>query len=474
MLWWKLQRLKSGNAKTRCRAVQDMALSGDPSAVDPCVESLGDDAPEVRLAAARALGALKDARGFSPLVEALKDRNSDVRAAAATSLRQLGDSRAISPLTASLNDSDHTVRWQAATALNGLGWKPSTDTEHILRSAAMGQHENLAVHGNRAVDALTRALSDPSCPRRHAAARALGETNDQRALKPLLDALRDEDSHVRVAAVEALSELGNSEASASLFKCLSDREHRVRAAAVDALGRLGDARIVEPIEESLLHDASWDVRKLSVEALGRIKNDRATQLLWQALRDRDHDVRQTAAAALGPIPDPRSIAPLVLTLKDENSAVRQAAKGALRQIDRQWELSPGAQSVIPELEAAANDKEYWVAQSAADALAKIHDMRQRHQETSFFKDTAKEKTTTAISILIETLRDSDRDFRQAAAEALGRIDDVRVVTPLVSALDDQDEWVGRAAALALNHLNWTPAADDTRRAQKLKSLMLKS
>ncbi len=474
MLWWKKQRLKSGNAKTRCRVVQHMALSEDAAAVEPCIDALGDEAPEVRLAAARALGALKDTRAFSPLVDALKDRSADVRAAAAGSLRQLGDVRAIASLTGALHDGDHTVRWQAATALNGLGWKPSTDTEHILRSAAMGQHEDLAVHGTRAVEVLARALNDPSAPRRHAAARALGETNDQRALKPLLDALRDEDSHVRVAAVEALSELSNTEASTALFQCLSDRDHRVRAAAVDALGRLGDGRIVEPIEQSLLHDASWDVRKLSVEALGRIKGDRATQLLWQALRDRDHDVRGTAAAALGPIPDPRSIAPLVLSLKDENSSVRQAAKGALRLIDRQWELSAGAQSVIPELEAAANDKEYWVAQSAADALAKIHDMRQRHQETSFFKDTAKEKVSGAITILVETLRDMDRDLRQAAAEALGRIDDVRVVTPLVSALDDQDEWVGRAAALALNHLNWTPAPEDARRAQKLKSLMLKS
>jgi HEAT repeat protein len=101
-------------------------------------------------------------------------------------------------------------------------------------------------------------------------------------------------------------------------------------------------------------------------------------------------------------------------------------------------------------------------------------MRQRLLETSFFTDPAKEKVSGAISILLESLRDFDRDLRQAAAEALGRIDDIRVVTPLVSALDDQDEWVGRSAALALNHLNWSPAAGDARRADKLKSLMLKS
>jgi HEAT repeat protein len=66
----------------------------------------------------------------------------------------------------------------------------------------------------------------------------------------------------------------------------------------------------------------------------------------------------------------------------------------------------------------------------------------------------------------------DRDVRQAAVEALGRIGEDRVVAPLISALDDPDEYVGRAAALALNHLNWEPAPDDTRRAEKLKTLML--
>jgi HEAT repeat protein len=197
-------------------------------------------------------------------------------------------------------------------------------------------------------------------------------------------------------------------------------------------------------------------------------------LLWKALKDADHDVRQTAAHSLGQIPDSRSIGPLVLALKDENSAVRQAAKGALRQIDRQWEISPGAQSVMAELEAAVNDKEYWVAQSAADTLAKINDMRQRALESAAVIDPNKQKVELAVEILVDSLRDFDRDFRQFAVEALGRIGDARGVAPLVAALDDADEWVGRAAALALNHLNWEPAAGDTRRAEKIKSLMLRN
>ncbi len=474
MLWWKLQRLKSKDPKVRRRMVEDMVATGNPSVVQPVSEAIEDEEPEVRLAAARGLGVLGDDRCLTPLITLLKDRNPEIRAAASLSLRQLGDSRAIDHLRHALEDHDHNVRWQAAGALNALGWRPSNNTDFIMRSVAIGQHEEAAVHGSRAVEALVQALEDMANPRRQAAAAALGKTGDARAVKPLERALRDEDNHVRVAAVEALSQLGHPQSSTALIVLLKDTDHRVRAAAVEALGRMGDTRVVDSIADFLLKDSSWDVRKLSVEALGRIKEDRATQLLWQALKDADHDVRQTAAHALGQIPDHRSIGPLVLALKDESSAVRQEAKASLRQIDRQWEVSAGAQSVIPELEAAANDKEYWVAQSAADTLAKINDMRLRAVESASIVDPNKQKLELAVNILVDSLRDFDRDFRQCAVEALGRIGDARCVNPLVGALDDADEWVGRAAALALNHLNWEPAPDDVRRAEKIKSLMLRN
>jgi HEAT repeat protein len=474
MLWWKKQRIKSRDPKVRRRMIEEMVASGHPSAVDPVTEAAADEEPEVRLAAAKALGALGDERALSPLLSLLRDRQPEIRATATVSLRQLGDSRAIDPLLRALQDNDHNVRWQAAAALNALGWRPANNTEFILRSVAVGQHEEAAIHGSRAVETLVVALQDRSSPRRHAAAIALGKTADSRAIKPLETALKDEDSHVRVAAVEALSQLGHLQSATVMIGLLRDGDHHVRAATVEALGRMGDKRVVDSIAEFLLKDPSWDVRKFSVEALGRMKEDRATQLLWQALKDSDHDVRQTAAHALGQIPDPRSIPALVLALKDEYTAVRQEAKAALRQIDRQWEISPGAVSVIPELEAATNDREYWVAQSAADTLAKINDARQRAQESAAVVDPNQKRLELAVNILVDGLRDFDRDFRQSAVEALGRIGDGRGIPPLVGALDDPDECVGRAAAFALNHLNWEPAKDDLRRIEKIKSLMLRN
>jgi HEAT repeat protein len=472
MLWWKLQRLKSRDPKARRAVIEEVVATGSSAVIEPVCEALKDENPDVRVAAARGLGALGDDRGVLPLMGALKDPKAEVRAAAAQSLRIIGDTRAIDALTPVLHDADHAVRWQAASALNALGWRPANDTEFVLRSVALGQHDHAASYGSNSVDVLINALKDPACPKRNEIAVALGRTGDQRALKPLEGALRDDASHVRVAAIEALSVLGASQSANALFRALKDSDHHVRAAAIEALGRMGDARIVDIIADTLLFDSSWDVRKLSVEALGRIHDDRAVDLLSRALQDRDHDVRQTAASALGQLMDARAIGSLVLALKDENSSVRQAAKGSLRQIDKQWEISPGAQAVIPQLEAAVNDKEYWVAQSAADTLAKIHDACQQVRSTAEVDQPARERLDLTVRILAGALRDIDRDLRQAAVEALGRIGDDAVVPPLVTALDDQDEWVGRAAALALNHLNWEPAPDDIRRAERLKTLML--
>src|SRR5579859_3253183 len=110
MLWWKLQRIKSRDPKTRCRMIEEMAAKGEATAFDAIAEAMSDDESEVRLSAARALGVLRDERALGPLLSALKDRKPDVRAAAVMSLRVLGDKRAVDQLKLSLEDPDHSVR----------------------------------------------------------------------------------------------------------------------------------------------------------------------------------------------------------------------------------------------------------------------------------------------------------------------------------------------------------------------------
>jgi HEAT repeat protein len=109
----------------------------------------------------------------------------NVRAAAAVALGQLGDRRAIEPLLVSLADQYPNVRAAATEALGQLG--------------------------DAAVAPLSEALRDDDWQVRRAAAQALGQVSDA-AIDPLREALHDYNSRVRQAAAQALRQLGDARA----------------------------------------------------------------------------------------------------------------------------------------------------------------------------------------------------------------------------------------------------------------------
>jgi HEAT repeat protein len=87
------------------------------------------------------------------------------------------------------------------------------------------------------------------------AARALGETGDQRAVSPLIDALKDADSGIRVAAADALGIIGDANAVDPLIAALKDLAWDVRVNAVRALGEIGEPA-VDPLIRTLKDEDS--------------------------------------------------------------------------------------------------------------------------------------------------------------------------------------------------------------------------
>ena len=66
------------------------------------------------------------------------------------------------------------------------------------------------------------------------------------------------------------------------------------------------------------------------------------------------------------------------------------------------------------------------------------------------------KNEQAVPPLIAALGDRTSQVRRAAAEALGRLGDRRAVEPLVDLLDESESSLEQAAAIALNKLGWQP------------------
>ncbi len=83
---------------------------------------LTDQKEEVRAAAARILGQIRDARAIEPLLATLKETQLwSLARAAAQALGQIGDVRAVEPLVGALKGQDWQLRLVAAQALGQIG-----------------------------------------------------------------------------------------------------------------------------------------------------------------------------------------------------------------------------------------------------------------------------------------------------------------------------------------------------------------
>lgn len=468
MLWWTIQQLKSKDAKTRLKAVQKLASMEDANVLDHLLTALSDADAAIRSLAVTSLGKLKDERAANPLVKALHDRDASVREAAAEALREIGDRRAMEPLVAALKDDNSSVRWRAASALESLGWSPTNDTQKALQLVALGKLEKASAYGTAAVEPLIYVLKNGVYYKRMQAVEALSFIPDPRVVKPLIEALKDEDSNVRAKSVEALASIGDARAVEPLILVLRDKDTRVRASAIEALSKLGDPRAIDALARMLKDDA-WDVRMAAVESLGKFKDARVIDHLVSCLRDKDRDTRLAAVISIGRIGDVAAIESLVVSLTDDHDQVRQTASTVLRRLNKNWEKTPEARRAVEPLRKKLQSADYWVRQAATEVLAKLGEVeapQELEAELSKLSDPMQARKQMTMEALLLALEDSDRDLRQAGAEALGRLAEKRAARSLAVHLKDKDEWVRKAAARSLQNVSWEPE-DKALHAQQL-------
>jgi len=210
----------------------------------------------------------------------------------------------------------------------------------------------------------------------------------------------------------------------------------------------------------------WDVRRAAVETLGRLKDDRAVDALKGTLNDKDADVREATAMALGGLSDRRAIGSLVLALKDSTSGVRRIAAAALSRIDENWSTSPEARAAVEELKPALYDRDpevrHFVGQLLVSLGAVEPEATPEPTEGDMSATTQEKRRKLAVSLFLAILCDPDRDLRQAAAEALGRLGERRAESALARTLRDPDATVRSAAERALQALATARAGSESR------------
>jgi HEAT repeat protein len=248
-----------------------------------------------------------------------------------------------------------------------------------------------------------------------------------RAVHALTQALQTGDVPLRVEAAGMLSRIKDPAAGVALVALIRDPEETVRQAAFAALeqmaGNLDDdtaAGLVRNLHESPDADVRHRVRQL----LGVIPN--AITPLCEMLKHPDAEAQTTAATILEHLLDPRSADGLIDAMA--SPAVREIAVRTLKKLGAIRDRIDATFNALRDVEGASEREEARMS-TVMDLLG---------------------IGRPAVEILIEYLEDDDWLIREAAADLLGKIGDVRAVEPLMKRLEkDKDTGVKEYAVKSL-------------------------
>jgi HEAT repeat protein len=239
-----------------------------------------------------------------PLSNALaKDPAPQVRIAAADALGSLGGRRAVSVLAPFVGSEDADLARAALMALGRVGHPDALPPIlSVLRSSPP----------SRRVDAL----------------RAISLRRDKNAVDALQwMAAADDSASVWQVAIEELGRMGTHDSVSALLRLASDR--RLRELVITAVSALGP-RHLDQIQAGL-ESPQLETRRAVVQALGRMRHPCASEMLKVALDDERPEVRLAALMALrrlGSAVPERKI--LSMAHGDPDPGVRQAAEQALQ------------------------------------------------------------------------------------------------------------------------------------------------
>jgi HEAT repeat protein len=253
----------------RVWAARILGSVGDAAAVDVLSAGLRDRHDLLRIAAAEALGAIGEGRALQPLVQAaLRDPAPQVRAHAAGAVAKIAGERAVDVLVAALSDPDYATRIRALEAFENIRLSDTSPLE--------------------------QALGDMNAEVRRRAALALERVG---YFERIVEQLGADDRKVAKRAYAVLLELGSAGLADSIAAQMQHPSLAVRAHIARACGELGVAR-VGPILIAALDDRDWPVRAALCEAIGLLRVEGGARAMAQLLTDPEESVREAATHAL--------------------------------------------------------------------------------------------------------------------------------------------------------------------------------
>jgi HEAT repeat protein len=441
----------------RNSAVEALVAIG-PDAVPTAIAALRTLDADGRKLAVEVLGGLPDARGAEALATALEDADPNVRQAAAEALG-----------TSAMGGDD--ARKIAVRALRGV----LTRGEPMMKLAVLGALSRIGVaHEWRVLEPL---MNDPVL--RGAILLASAKCSDPAAGLALADALFDPNTAHQRAALAALADWIHAATEKALpvddvaarlqardagaqVRALAEADASSRGAALMVLALLGDAEAAPEIVRALLDPMLARSAETAVALLGA-----ATLPALLAVGEREPPSRHAALLLVVPTLtsrlDDRALTVVRATLGHDSDDVAAAAAQVLGAL--------GAGEDIDRLAVlASSDSENVHGRAARSAALAIEQLAQRHPNDALAAfarladDPAKTvagcvllaalqgKPPASIDYLKRALGAGDARERRAAIEAFAAIGGDESRETVATALADEDRDVQLAAVRALGML----------------------
>jgi len=237
---WTVLKTGLSNSNTDNRTVATRLLGGltkNVRAQDLAFKALSDNRPEVRAAAAEALGKMQ-AKSAIPQLQKLAqtDRDAGVVISAARALVALGD-----PL-------GYAVYYAILTGERKSGGSLLEDQKRMLNDprklASFGFEQGVGFipFGGLTLSAFRSLTRDDVSPIRAAAAEVLITDPDPKTTEALKTAVTDRSWVVRAAAIDALGKRNDPHVIPTLEPALDDSREAVRYTAAAAIIRLYDVK----------------------------------------------------------------------------------------------------------------------------------------------------------------------------------------------------------------------------------------
>jgi HEAT repeat protein len=243
---WNLLEKASTSDKTSDRTTAISVLGLMPKnrrAQQMALKALSDEKPEVRSAAANALGEMQARSGIPKLHEALSDKEPSVVLAAAHALDLMHDTAAFEVYYEVLTGERKASKGLIASQTEVLHDPKKLATLGIEQGIGFIPFAGIPWEAFRAI----KKSESSSSPVRAAAARALAEDTDPQSGRALADAANhDKNWIVRAAALGAIAKRGDSSLLQAAELDMSDDKEAVKYTAAAATLHLMDLQKAPP------------------------------------------------------------------------------------------------------------------------------------------------------------------------------------------------------------------------------------